>query len=109
MAERQNQISSNSSLEGLQMPTAREQESILICTQCGHINPATNKFCGNCGNGLVSIFDAPPSKTVDNRKVVDSGVISMPDLTTPPVDPTPAPPVQPPVTAEESVPRPRVV
>ena len=66
------------------MQTAREQESILICTQCGHINPATNKFCGNCGNGLVSIFDAPPSKTVDNRKVVDPGLVTMPDLTTPP-------------------------
>ncbi len=65
------------------MQTAREQESILICTQCGHINPATNKFCGNCGNGLVSIFDAPPSKTVDNRKVVDPGLVTMPDLTTP--------------------------
>ena len=63
------------------MPTAREQESILVCTQCGHINPATNKFCGNCGNGLVSLFDAPPSKTVDNRKVVDPGTVTMPDLT----------------------------
>ncbi len=66
------------------MQTAREQESILICTQCGHINPATNKFCGNCGNGLVSIFDAPPSKTVDNRKVIDPGMVTMPDLTNPP-------------------------
>ena len=92
MAERQNQISSNSSLEGLQMQTAREQESILICTQCGHINPATNKFCGNCGNGLVSIFDAPPSKTVDNRKVVDPGIVAMPDLTTPPPAAKPEPP-----------------
>jgi hypothetical protein len=102
MAERQNQISSNSSLEGLQMPTAREQESILICTQCGHINPATNRFCGNCGNGLVSIFDAPPSKTVDNRKVVDSGVVSMPDLTTPPSAAKPdAPPPRPQVPQQE--------
>jgi TPR repeat protein len=74
------------------MQTAREQESILICTQCGHINPATNKFCGNCGNGLVSIFDAPPSKTVDNRKVVDSGTVTMPDLTNPPPAAKPQPP-----------------
>jgi Sel1 repeat len=109
MAERQNQISGNSSLEGLQMPTAREQESILICTQCGHINPATNKFCGNCGNGLVSIFEAPPSNTIDNRKVVDSGVVTMPDLTTPPVTPKPEAPAPRPAATEESVPRPRVV
>lgn len=84
------------------MQTAREQESILICTQCGHINPATNRFCGNCGNGLVSIFDAPPSKTVDNRKVVDSGVVSMPDLTTPPAAAKPeAPPPRPQAPQQE--------
>jgi Sel1 repeat len=109
MAERQNQISGNSSLEGPKMQTAREQESILICTQCGHINPATNRFCGNCGNGLVSIFDAPPSNTVDNRKVVDSGVVSMPDLTTPPAPSVAEPPPLRPQVAEEPAPRPRVV
>jgi hypothetical protein len=64
------------------MPTAREQESILICTQCGHNNPVTNKFCGNCGNE-ISIFDQPPAKTIDKRQVVCSRVITMPDLTTP--------------------------
>src|SRR5579871_3924412 len=118
MAERHNQTSSNSSLEGLQMQTVREQESILICTQCGHINPATNKFCGNCGNGLVSIFDAPPSKTVDNRKVVDPGMVTMPDLTTPspaakPEPPSPRPRVVPRETprsvAPEAKPEPRQV
>ena len=83
------------------MQTVREQESILICTQCGHINPATNKFCGNCGNGLVSIFDAPPSKTVDNRKVVDPGMVTMPDLTTP----SPAAKPEPPSPRPQVVPR----
>jgi hypothetical protein len=106
MAERQNHISSNSSLEGLQMQTAREQESILICTQCGHINPATNKFCGNCGNGLVSIFDAPPSKTVDNRKVVDPGLVTMPDLTTPPAAAKPESPSPRPQAVPRETPRP---
>ena len=91
------------------MQTVREQESILICTQCGHINPATNKFCGNCGNGLVSIFDAPPSKTVDNRKVVDPGMVTMPDLTTPspaakPEPPSPRPQVVPRETPRSVVP-----
>jgi Sel1 repeat len=85
------------------MPTAREQESILICTQCGHINPATNKFCGNCGNGLVSIFEAPPTNTVDNRKVVDAGTVSMPDLTTTPAAAKPeAPPLRPQVAPKET-------
>ena len=88
------------------MQTAREQESILICTQCGHINPATNKFCGNCGNGLVSIFDAPPSKTVDNRKVVDSGMVTMPDLTTPPPSAKPEPTSSRPQVVPRETPRP---
>jgi len=87
------------------MQTAREQESILICTQCGHINPAANKFCGNCGNGLVSIFDAPPSKTVDNRKVVDPGMVTMPDLTTPPPVAKPEPPPARPQVVPREAPR----
>ncbi len=84
------------------MPTAREQESILVCTQCGHINPVANKFCGNCGNGLVSLFDAPPSKTVDNRKVVDQGTVTMPDLTEPPSPKPEAPPLRPQVVTREA-------
>lgn len=84
------------------MPTAREQESILICTQCGHINPAANKFCGNCGNGLVSLFDAPPVKTTDNRRVVDSGVVSMPDLTNPAAAKPEALPLRSQVVTEEA-------
>jgi hypothetical protein len=87
------------------MQTAREQESILICTQCGHINPVTNKFCGNCGNGLVSIFDAPPSKTVDNRKVVDPGLVTMPDLTSHPAAEMPQSPPRPQAASRET-PRP---
>jgi len=88
------------------MQTAREQESILICTQCGHINPAANKFCGNCGNGLVSIFDAPPSKTVDNRKVVDPGLVTMPDLTTPSAAAKPESPSSRPHAVPRETPRP---
>lgn len=82
------------------MPAAREQESILICTQCGHINPASNKFCGNCGNGLVSLHDSPPMQVVDNRKVVDSRVESMPDITAPPA-PAPEPVRRPQIVTRE--------
>ncbi|HLH08992.1 MAG TPA: hypothetical protein VKW78_17265 [Terriglobales bacterium] len=94
------------------MPIAREQESLLICTQCGHINPATNKFCGNCGNGLVSLYDEPPAKRIDTRHVVDPRPITMPDPTSPArqfatPDSSARPRVVPREAAEEVAPEPK--
>src|SRR5207244_3453165 len=38
----------------------------MICPQCGHENPETNKFCGECAAPLKE----PPRQVAEERKVV---------------------------------------
>lgn len=34
-------------------PDAQQTSSQIVCSHCGQVNPATMKFCGQCGNRLL--------------------------------------------------------
>ncbi|HEX6332411.1 MAG TPA: adenylate/guanylate cyclase domain-containing protein [Actinomycetota bacterium] len=42
----------------------------ITCPRCGTANPATNRFCGNCGSPLAGASGAPALPEVEERKVV---------------------------------------
>jgi hypothetical protein len=43
----------------------------LTCAQCGHINPAGSKFCGECGAPLEAV-SAPPQPIVPVRPAIET-------------------------------------
>lgn len=47
-------------------------ESIIHCGQCGAKNPIANKFCGSCGEKIVTV--GQPEQAISNRKTTHNSI-----------------------------------